>query len=274
MLLAVTVLVLGILFGVAAQTTDLNKVGAERARTGLLDDIEQARENQGVLASSAAVLADELAATRSALGVQIPSLDAADLALAAGSSAVTGPGIRVVIGPGSPPSATTDAAGSQAQRAVIADRDIQLLVNGMWAAGAEAVTVGGVRLRPTSAIRQAGGAVLVDNAPVFFPITVEAIGNPSTLPAQFARTTGFGRFNSFAQLYGIQFDLTVQDSLTAPAGSGPDLRFAEPTPTPTADPSPPSAFAPAAGEDGGAPGSSVTTGSSGPPVAGSTAPSR
>ena len=32
----------------------------------------------------------------------------------------------------------------------IQDRDIQLLVNDLWAAGAEGISVGGVRLRPTS----------------------------------------------------------------------------------------------------------------------------
>ena len=82
-----------------------------------------------------------------------------------------GPGLQVVIDNGDSPSGS----------GVIFDSDIQLLVNGLWAAGAEAISVGGVRLETTSAIRQAGGAILVDNQPVFWPITIQAIGNPNTI---------------------------------------------------------------------------------------------
>ena len=76
------------------------------------------------------------------------------------SPPVTGPGLRVVIDQ----AADAGGAGDSATGAIL-DRDIQLLVNDLWAAGAEAVAIGGVRLRPTSAIRQAGGAILVDNRP-------------------------------------------------------------------------------------------------------------
>lgn len=87
--------------------------------------------------------------------------------------------------------------------------------------------IGGVRLRTTSAIRQAGGAILVDNRPVFWPLTVEAIGNTATLHVNFVDTVGFGRFQSFVSLYGVRFDVSAQSSLTLPAGIPVNLQYAK-----------------------------------------------
>jgi uncharacterized protein YlxW (UPF0749 family) len=140
-----------------------------------------------------------------------------------GLTPVTGPGLAVVIdGP-------TDSSGT----GVILDRDIQLLVNGLWSAGAEAISIGGVRLRTTSAIRQAGNAILVDNRPVFWPITIEAVGDPSTLHVNFVDTVGFGRFQTFVSLYGIRFDISAQPALTLTAAAEPDLHYASAAPTQT-----------------------------------------
>ena len=102
------------------------------------------------------------------------------------------------------------------------------MVNDLWAAGAEAISIGGVRLQPRSAIRQAGGSILVDNRPVFWPITIEAIGDPAGMQVKSISAPGFGRFSAFSQLYGIEFDVSAQQSLNLPGGSGADLLFAKP----------------------------------------------
>ena len=124
---------------------------------------------------------------------------------------------------------------------VILDRDIQLLVNDLWAAGAEAIAIGGVRLQPSSAIRQAGGSILVDNRPVFWPMTIEAIGDPSGMQVKLIGSAGYGRFSTFAQLYGIEFDVSAQETLNLPGGirRGPAVRES-PGHRPDAPPSPPS----------------------------------
>ena len=57
------------------------------------------------------------------------------------------------------------------------------MVNALWAAGAEAISINGQRLGPTTAIRFAGEAVLVDFRPVTNPYEISAIGDPDTLPA-------------------------------------------------------------------------------------------
>ena len=216
---AAGLLVAGFLFGTAAGATVSNEPRTEKTRSALLEDIDRAQTHQSELAASASALANELRSTQAGLGAAGPLETVAELERASGSTAVRGPGLRIVIDQGN----SSDTSGVGA----IQDRDIQLLVNDLWAAGAEAITVGGVRLRPTSSIRQAGGSILVDNRPVFWPITIEAVGDPSALQVRTVGSAGFGRFSSFAQLYGIQFEVSAQQDMVLPAGSGPELRYAQ-----------------------------------------------
>jgi uncharacterized protein YlxW (UPF0749 family) len=219
--LAAGVLAVGMVLGIAARATAQSAPGVERTRSALLDDVQSAQHRADELAASASDLAAQIRSTQAALGAARPLATVRALERAGGLTAVHGPGLRIQV----------DGSQGGSGSGVILDTDLQLLVNGLWASGAEAVTVGGVRLQTTSAIRQAGGAILVDNTPVFWPITVEAIGNPATLHVNFVGTEGFGRFSAFASLYGIRFDLTAQPDLTMPAAAAPDLRYASAAPT-------------------------------------------
>ncbi len=221
-------LVVGILFGVSAVNTEVNAPRTEKARSGLLEDIDRAQQRQSVLASSVADLADRLRSTQAGLGAAGPLQTVSVLENAGQVTPVTGPGLRIVIDE----APAEDSGGG----GVILDRDVQLLVNDLWTAGAEAISIGGVRLQPRSAIRQAGGSILVDNKPVFWPITIEAIGDPADLQVNAVGLPGFGRFSSFAQLYDIEFDVSAQQELALPGGSGGALLYARPPPVPTNPP--------------------------------------
>ena len=218
---AAALVVVGVLFGVSAGTTESNAPRTEKARSGLLDDVDRAEQRQSELATSAASLAEQLRATQSELGASGPLQTVAALENAGQITPVTGPGLRIVLDEG-----PVDAKASTGSGGVILDRDVQLLVNDLWASGAEAISIGGVRLQPRSAIRQAGGSILVDNRPVFWPMTIDAIGDPSGMQVKLISSPGYGRMSSFAQLYGIQFDVSAQPDLSLPGSSGADLRYA------------------------------------------------
>ena len=220
-LMVAALVVVGVLFGVSAGTTETNAPRTEKARSGLLEDIDRAEQRQSDLATSAASLAEELRATQSALGASGPLQTVAALENAGQVTPVTGPGLRIMLD--EVPAGTTTATSG----GVILDRDVQLLVNDLWASGAEAIAIGGVRLQPRSAIRQAGGAILVDNRPVFWPMTIDAIGDPSGMQVKLISSPGYGRLSSFAQLYGITFDVSAQQDLSLPGGSASDLRYAK-----------------------------------------------
>ena len=125
-------------------------------------------------------------------------------------------------------------SGKGTTRNRVLDRDLQGVVNALWAAGAEAVAVNGQRLTASSAIRQAGDAILVNFTPVTAPYRVEAIGDPVSVETEFAGSRSAGQMRSYSQLYGLRFDYSRQNSLRLPAAAEETLRYARPVPSPTA----------------------------------------
>lgn len=205
----------GAAVGIAVRSHQLNAPDAARARSGILTDIDRAQQRAGELEGTVSSLAQLINARQQELGAGGPLKTVADLQALAAMTPVTGPGLRVQI----------DRSGTDN---LILDRDVQLLVNGLWAAGAEAISVGGDRLKQTSAIRQAGGTILVDNKPTFWPITIEAIGPVAGMHVAFAATTGYARFAGFAANYGATFTVADVADLSLPAAAQPQRRYAEP----------------------------------------------
>jgi uncharacterized protein YlxW (UPF0749 family) len=169
-----------------------------------------------------------LALTDNAEGQRLLSrLDA--LSLPAASKPVIGPGLTVTVtDPGASPN-LSDVSKQRVNgsRQIILDRDLQLVVNSLWASGAEAVSVGGVRIGPNVTIRQAGGAILVDNNPTSSPYTILAIGPPHAMRDAFDHSPGLQRLRLLEASYGVVVTVNVSDGLSLPAGSVRDVKFAK-----------------------------------------------
>lgn len=151
------------------------------------------------------------------------------LSLAAASTAIIGPGLKVTVtDPGASPN-LSDVSKQRVSgsRQIILDRDLQLLVNSLWASGAEAISVGGVRIGPNVTIRQAGGAILVDNNPTSSPYTILAIGPPRAMRDIFDNSPGMQRMRLLQISYGVVVTVDAADGLTLPAGSIRDVKFAK-----------------------------------------------
>jgi uncharacterized protein YlxW (UPF0749 family) len=151
------------------------------------------------------------------------------LSLAAASTPVRGPGLSVkVTDPGLAPN-LSDVSKQRVpgSRQIILDRDLQLVVNSLWASGAEAIAVGGVRVGPNVTIRQAGGAILVDNNPISSPYEVLAVGPPHSMQDVFGSSPGLRRLRLLEASYGVGVDVSARDNLTLPAGAVRDVKFAK-----------------------------------------------
>ncbi|MFJ9694498.1 DUF881 domain-containing protein [Kitasatospora sp. NPDC101183] len=198
--------------------------------------------------------------------------DAATLAGSVGLGEVEGPGLKLVLedAPGTGGGGNVDPRAGQgfSNSGRLRDRDIQLVVNGLWGAGVEAVSINGQRLTALSAIRAAGEAVLVDNRPLVPPYTVLAIGDgPKVMPAFESGMAG-QYLRILQEKYGIKSTLSVQKSLSLPAAVGVTLRTAQPVtpePTPTTSPS-----AAPSDTQSAAPGTSPSPGASVSPSASAT----
>lgn len=151
------------------------------------------------------------------------------LSLAAASTPVIGPGLKVTVtDPGASPN-LSDVSKQRVSgsRQIILDRDLQLVVNSLWASGAEAVSVGGVRIGPNVTIRQAGGAILVDNNPTSSPYAILAVGPPRSMQDVFDHSPGLHRLRLLEVSYGVTATVNVADGLSLPAGSIRDVKFAK-----------------------------------------------
>src|ERR1700733_11575552 len=230
---ALAALLVATVFAAAVAQARLVAPGVSAAQRTLAGDVRSEEASAGALAARRSALTAQLdRVQRRALADDaegrrlLASLD--KLSLAAASTPVIGPGLSVTVtdpglGPNLSDVSKQRVAGS---RQIILDRDLQLVVNSLWASGAEAIAVGGVRIGPNVTIRQAGGAILVDNNPTSSPYTVLAIGPPHSMQDVFDSSPGLRRLRLLEASYGVGVDVSARDGLTLPAGAARDIKFA------------------------------------------------
>ena len=253
-ILAAGLLLLGFVLATAYRATLRQAPDSERVRQALVQDVRDGSALSDSLQRRAQQLSGQLSRQRDAALTASRDGDRAAaevrrLEAAAAQRAVHGPGVAVVVGDASGTDPVDPNTGQRVPVSAddngrIQDRDLQSLVNALWAAGAEAVSVGGQRLAPTTTIRGAGEAILVDLRPVQSPYALAAVGDPATLLPRFADSEAARRFQSYTGLYGIQFTVRAAKDLQLPAATDPDLRYASPVPPPTTVSTPGSAPAP------------------------------
>lgn len=233
---------LGFLLMVAYLHTNRGAPAAAKVHDSLVARVQAAqREDASLNAELSAVEAQLTAAQDRALPASGTLADEVrrDQVLA-GQVAVHGPGLEVVLTDAPQPSASAGngRGGSTpiAATNTLTDRDVRSVVNELWADGAEAIAVNGVRLTPVSAIRFAGEAVLVDFQPITSPYAIRAIGNANDLATGFAASGVASRYQTLASAEGIGFTFREHAALNLPAAAPTTLRYAHvpgPAPSPT-----------------------------------------
>jgi uncharacterized protein YlxW (UPF0749 family) len=248
-LVALTMAIAGLLMAVTYDQAAAGAEGREQVREALIGDIDRESSVSDDLQDQLQDLSQEVTSTRDELlaasAVGQDALDDLDRA-EQGSAAVrvTGPGLLVTLA-NADPKADEDPVGGATEddgRGRVRDGDLQLVVNALWSAGAEAVSINGQRLGPLTAIRFAGEAVLVDFKPVTNPYEITAIGDPDTLAGRFLASPEVNALAVISETYGLRFDYARKDELTLPAASTPELRIAVPEApagdAPATDPTP------------------------------------
>jgi len=242
-LVALTMVIAGLLVAVTYNQAAAGAKGREQVRDALIGDIDKesavSDDLQGQLQSLSRQVTrtrDELLAHSTVGQEALDELTSAEQGAAAAK--VTGPGLLIVLA-NADPKADADPVGGATQdnpQDKIQDGDLQVVVNALWAAGAEAISINGQRLGPLSAIRFAGEAVLVDFRPISNPYEISAIGDPDKLGTRFVASREVINLASIAKAFGLRFDYARKDELTLPAASIPELRNAAPE-APAGEPS-------------------------------------
>jgi uncharacterized protein YlxW (UPF0749 family) len=244
LLVAMVMVVAGVLVAVTYDQAAATAQGRQQIRAALIDDIQRSSDAGDELTAELEELRVEVARTTDdLLAASVVGQRALDEVAAAEQGAaavpVSGPGLLVTMA-----NAESDAdddpvgGGTGDPSGKVRDGYLQLVVNALWAAGAEAISINDQRLGTTTAIRFAGEAVLVDFRPVMNPYEIRAIGDPDRLSTAFLGNPQVIELADISATFGLRFDFAEADELTLPAGSTLELRSARPVEPDPSDPEP------------------------------------
>jgi uncharacterized protein YlxW (UPF0749 family) len=133
-----------------------------------------------------------------------------------GLTAVSGPGIAVQLANGNDPHALGDTKRDWAVKYV----DIQDVVNLLWSAGAEAVSVNHQRVVPNSSFYVAGSDLLLNGVHLTAPYEVDGIGDGSRFNSTLSDGTNLRDLKSRSELYQLKLTWQTQRNLQLLAYDG------------------------------------------------------
>jgi uncharacterized protein YlxW (UPF0749 family) len=140
----------------------------------------------------------------------------------AGLTDVKGPGVVVEMNDSQKPS----QAGQNPNVFLIHERDLQDVINAIFGAGAEAVSVNGQRFVSTTEVVCAGNVIMINGVRVAPPFNILAIGDPSVLESGLKMRGGVV---DTLKLWEIEVKVKVDQEITIPAYQGSlKFRFVQP----------------------------------------------
>jgi uncharacterized protein YlxW (UPF0749 family) len=229
-----TPLVLGLsgaLFLMSATSSDGTDLRSGRVTTmaGLVEsESNRAEALQEEVAEMRAEV-DALAGTVPDSAVRRARGAASALRPAAGLSPVTGEGITVTLSDA--PREVRETSERDLRLLVVHQQDIQAVVNAMWRAGAQAITIQGQRIITTTGIKCAGSSVELQGIPYPQPYEITAIGDTAGLSAAMDSDPTIQRYRAQALLpdIAIGWSMAEERLVTAPAYEGAiGLDYAQP----------------------------------------------
>lgn len=229
-LLVLTWIVLGFLLAVAAQTLRTPDPAGASTRAALIERIQEMDEQGDGLAAQVETRRGEVASLQDAQTLSEQERAALERAgLTSGSSPLVGPGVVLTLSDPAP-----SAEGGSLDRVLA--RDIQTIVNGLWASGAEAIAINDQRLTSTAAIRFAGQAIIVDFKGLARPYVISAIGPQEDLTEELSSGETGRYLQELRSDFRISADLSSADEVTVPGASRLSTRVSTvPDPTPQED---------------------------------------
>ncbi|MDT8901430.1 DUF881 domain-containing protein [Anaeroselena agilis] len=199
--------VLGIMLAVQFRTTQNISSSVRQLRA------EDLVKQLGQVENERDALLNEIRQLKEALGGGSTSAQLASINARAGFIPLDGPGVIVTMDDSKVPG----VPGKNPLLFVIRDEDILKILNELWAAGAEAISINGQRLVASSEVRTAGNAILVNGTSIASPFVVSAIGEPETLENSLKLRGGV---IETLQIWGIQISVKREASVRVPAYKG------------------------------------------------------
>lgn len=204
----------GLFFGIAVANTQRQQPILEKNREDLRITITKNIDILNKTSEDLSSINNEIAQIQT----NTPGLDfhgvsqsnESNLQILSGLSSVKGEGIEITIND----AAKTDSLEStDIDLARVYDSDLQLLVNALWASGAESIAINKTRLTSTSAIRSAGDAILVNYRPLLPPFVISAIGDKD-LKNRLIKHPDYLDLEFVVKTYGLGFSVSDNKDIT------------------------------------------------------------
>ncbi len=127
-----------------------------------------------------------------------------EIRVQAGLSEMVGPGITLLV---------YDAGEVMDSASIVHDGDIRDLVNELFSAGAQGISVGGQRLTLTSSIRCSGPLIMINYQQIpTNPVTIQAVGDPDLLVSGLSIIK-----NEMKARRGLEFEINRSGFIKLPA---------------------------------------------------------
>jgi uncharacterized protein YlxW (UPF0749 family) len=214
----------GLLFTTSARTSAGTNLRDDR-RPELAKVIGERRarvEQQEAVAAGVRAEIDRTTARRAGSDGQIAeqTARAEQVRSAAGFTALHGPGLAVRLddAPRRPGGALPP--GARPDDVVVHQQDVQSVVNALWAGGAEAMVIMGIRVISTSAVRCVGNTLLLHGRVFSPPFEIKAIGDPDRLRSALDADSGVRAFRDAADVFGLGYTVVQPGDIVAPAYAG------------------------------------------------------
>jgi len=221
----------GALFLVSATNSDGTDLRSGRVTT-LAGLVESESDRAASLQAEVAAMREEVNSLAEAVAdtnIRRVQDNAEALRPSAGLSPATGSGITVTLSDAS--REVRESSDREVNLLVVHQQDIQAVVNAMWRAGAQAITIQGQRIISTTGIKCAGSSVELQGIPYPQPYEITAVGDPAVLTAAMNSDHYISAYRAQSETpdIAIGWSMEEEELITAPAFEGTiDLGYARP----------------------------------------------
>ncbi len=213
--LAFVMMILGLLLTLQFRTQ--NQVNLDPGRLRSEDLAVALKEKTDELDAANAELT-KVRAEVERLKFSVPSVQTnRDVEILAGTIDLEGPGVTITL------QETPEALAAKTR---LADEDIWRVLNELFTAGAEAVSVNGQRISSVTGVRNVGNRILVNQTMIASPVEILAIGDPTVLEASLKLRGGV---IDYLGRWGVKVSVSKGDAIRVTAlRTTPTFRFAKP----------------------------------------------
>lgn len=219
----VVMLIAGCVFGISASTSKGSNLRSDQSQLRELvltreGEVNQHSAERDRLDKSVAALQQGIAGYD--VSVAAAQKQAQALEESAGLTELSGAGVEVSLDDAPLGPNGELPTGARPDDVVIHQSDVQGVVNAMWAAGVDAVTIMGKRLINTSAVLCVGNTLLLDGRTYSPPFIIAGIGDQAAIEQHLKNEPGLDLFFQAVQAFGLGYDVVRKNKINAPAYEG------------------------------------------------------